>query len=72
MHDRSLEYRTNVFMSVDAPNYAEAVEWARTADPADWKYDPDRDGIWVAYGWWEKRRIIGTGSRFEKLPVATG
>jgi hypothetical protein len=41
--------RANVFVHADAPQYANACEIARTADPADWMLDPaGRPGVWLA------------------------
>src|SRR6185369_15212402 len=31
--------RANVLVRADAPQYAEAIEWAKTADEADWRAD---------------------------------
>jgi hypothetical protein len=40
--------RANLFVHADAPQYAAALEWTKTADAADWKVDPiGRPGIWV-------------------------
>lgn len=47
--------RANLFVRADAPQYADALKWTETADPADWKWDPaGRHGIWVVINWHAK------------------
>jgi hypothetical protein len=43
--------RANVFVPPDAPQYAAMVEMAQTGDPAEWRTDGMRAGIWVSRGW---------------------
>lgn len=50
--DRSPGRRANLFIPADVPQYLAALEWSRTADAAEWKYDlAGRAGIWVIYNW---------------------
>lgn len=43
--------RANLFVSMDAPQYQAAYEWAMgNTDAADWRWDKERGGIWV--NWW--------------------
>src|SRR5262249_29588813 len=37
------------FIRADAPQYPAGIEWIKTGNKAEWKYDPDgRPGIWVS------------------------
>lgn len=46
--------RANVFVPAGTPLYERACKIAATADPADWKQDPEgRAGIWIALHVWE-------------------
>jgi hypothetical protein len=48
--------RANLRVPEGAPNYADMVERATTADPADWKwYD---GGIMVPVSWYERFRRL--------------
>jgi hypothetical protein len=60
----------NVFVPADAPQYAKALELAKTAKDSDWKTDdPEgRPGIWVSYNLLFPHR--GSGA-FKPLPVPT-
>lgn len=50
--------RANVFVPAGTPFYDRACKLAETADPADWKQDPDgRAGIWIALNLWEAPRM---------------
>lgn len=54
--DRS-GHRANVFVPSDNPRYERACELAKTADPADWTYDPQgRSGIWIGLNLLEQPR----------------
>lgn len=39
--------RANLFVDAGSAQYPELLEWVKTADEADWKYDPTGRGIWV-------------------------
>lgn len=43
--------RANVLVWTDAPQYAACVEKAKTADPAEWRWDDHARGIWVSLVW---------------------
>ena len=47
----SSRHLANVFVPLDAPQYAAMVERAKTGDPMEWRLDEHRSGIWVALGW---------------------
>jgi len=54
--DTSAGARVNLFIGSDCGAlYQEACEYAKTADPIDWRYGPNRDGlrqgIWVNLHW---------------------
>ena len=43
------------FFPSDAPQYPTNIEWIKTANKAEWKYDPDgRPGIWVSLFWFQQ------------------
>jgi hypothetical protein len=42
--------RATVFVPPDAPRYATMCDRVQTADPAEWRYDGERAGIWVSRG----------------------
>lgn len=44
--------RANLFVSMDSPHYERARGLAHAADPADWKYDAGRRGLWVSASLW--------------------
>ena len=55
--DTRLGRRANVFVHADAPQYARCVNLSESADPLDWKWDPDgRPGIWVTLDILESHR----------------
>lgn len=50
----------NIFVPEDHKRYPALVEWAETAEPVLWKYEPSSDGrrgIWVANGIWDTGRL---------------
>lgn len=66
--DRLDGRHANLFIPADNPQYQQAAEWVKTADPADWKYDPEgRNGIWICYGWWDSNRTVGPGGKFKTM-----
>lgn len=50
---RAPRHRANVFVRPEAPQYAAMVEKSKskTASPEEWRWDTERQGIWVALGW---------------------
>jgi hypothetical protein len=47
--------KATIFVPASNPHYPKFVEWAKTADPRDWKYET-RPGIWVSYDTWDRRQ----------------
>jgi hypothetical protein len=47
--------RANVFVAATLPQYPKLLAMTQnpSADPADWRRDETRDGIWVSRGWLE-------------------
>lgn len=45
------QHPANVFVPANAPQYANCVKRAETADPSEWRWDESRPGIWVVHGW---------------------
>lgn len=54
--------RANVFVPADAPQYGAMLERSRDADPADWRYDEKRPGIWVTLPWLDEADTRNTKS----------
>jgi hypothetical protein len=52
----------NLFVGEGMPRYAEMVERTKKGDPAQWRFDGDRRGVWVSLAWWEGKRPEGIGS----------
>jgi hypothetical protein len=50
---RPKQHRANVLLRTDAFKYQEMVDKANdpATDPADWRWDENGKGIWVALGW---------------------
>jgi hypothetical protein len=47
-----------VFVPASNSRYAKLLEWSKTADERQWKYDATRPGIWVSYDTWDQRQTI--------------
>src|SRR6516164_4585647 len=60
------------FIRADAPQYPAAIEWIKTANKAERKYDPDgRPGIWVSLFWFQQGfRPSHETNIAERLPTA--
>lgn len=62
--DRRPGRRANVFVADHLPQYQKLLAMAKSpdADPADWRWDETRPGIWVSLGW-----MNGIGPKVEKV-----
>lgn len=56
--------RAQVFVGIDMPGYPAMVQRAMQADPAEFRYDEQRLGIWVALGWLDDAAAKPTARRF--------
>ena len=43
-----------VFVPPEAPQYEKMKRRTQTADAREWRYDDQRQGIWVAWSWFER------------------
>lgn len=58
--------RAKIFVPASNARYQQMLDWSKTADPLDWKFE-QRPGIWVSHAAWESRAVAPRQPRTEPM-----
>lgn len=58
--------RAKIFVPASNARYQQMLDWSKTADSLDWKFEA-RQGIWVSHAAWESRAVPPRQQRIEPV-----